>query len=185
MSRSCAGCSYSQRTYLVADSTTFSIPTTVRNADITVAALIEDAGRFLLVEERAGGRAVFNQPAGHLEVSETLVEAVVRETLEETGYGFEPTAVLGLYHWYSEPNDATFLRVAFCGDARAPTATPELDPVIITTHWLTREQVLAQQNRLRSPMVLRCIDDYRAGRRFPLSCLAEACLEERLRQVGN
>jgi len=169
----------------VADPTNLTIPKTVRNADITVAALIEDAGRFLLVEERAGGRAVFNQPAGHLEAGETLVDAVVRETLEETGYTFEPTDVLGLYHWYSEPSDETFLRVAFCGTARAPTTTPELDPVIITTHWLTRDQVLAQQNRLRSPMVLRCIDEYRRGTRYPLSCLAEADLEEQLRQVGD
>ena len=157
----------------------------MRNVDITVAALIEDAGRFLLVEEHAGGRAVFNQPAGHLEVGETLVDAVVRETHEETGYSFEPTAVLGVYHWYSEPDDATFLRVAFCGAAQPPATTPELDPVIISTHWLTREQVLAQQNRLRSPMVLHCIDDYRSGARFPLSCLAEASLEERLRKVGD
>lgn len=167
------------------DPTTLTIPPTVRNADVTVAALIEDGGRFLLVEEHAGGRAVFNQPAGHLEVGETLVEAVVRETLEETGYAFEPAAVLGLYHWYSEPDDATFLRVAFCGAAQPPRTTPDLDPVIISTHWLTREQLLAQQNRLRSPMVLRCIDDYRCGTRFPLSCLAEASLEERLRQVGS
>ena len=167
------------------DPATLTIPTTVRNADVTVAALIEDAGRFLLVEERAGGRAVFNQPAGHLEVGETLVDAVVRETLEETGYSFEPTSVLGLYHWYSEPADATYLRVAFCGVAHAPRTMPELDPVIISTHWLTRDQVLAQQNRLRSPMVLRCIDDYRGGARFPLSCLTEASLEERLRQVGD
>ncbi|NIW23131.1 MAG: hypothetical protein GWN29_00390, partial [Gammaproteobacteria bacterium] len=96
-----------------------------------------------------------------------------------------PTAVLGLYHWFSERDDATFLRVAFCGVAQAPSTTPELDPVIIATHWLTREQVLAQQNRLRSPMVLRCIDDYCSGTRFPLSCLAEAGFEERLRQVGG
>ncbi len=166
------------------DPTNLTIPTTIRSADITVAALIEDAGRFLLVEEHAGGRAVFNQPAGHLEVGETLVEAVVRETLEETGFRFEPTHVLGLYHWNSESDGATFLRVAFCGMAQPPHAQPELDPVIIATHWLTREQVLAQQNRLRSPMVLRCIDDFRSGTRFPLSCLAEGSFEERLRQVG-
>ena len=169
----------------MADPSTLTIPTTVQNVDITVAALIENAGRFLLVEERAGGRAVFNQPAGHLEPGETLTEAVVRETLEETGFSFEPAAVLGLYHWYSEADDVTFLRVAFCGDASAPRSTPELDPVIIATHWLTREQALGQQNRLRSPMVLRCIDDYRAGTRFPLSCLAELALEERLGRTGD
>lgn len=168
----------------MADPTEFTIPTTVRNVDVTVAAVIEDAGRFLLVEEHAGGRAVFNQPAGHLEPNETLIQAGVRETLEETGFTFEPTAVLGLYHWYSESDDAAFLRVAFCGDAVAPQDTPELDAVIIATHWLTREQILGHQDRLRSPMVLRCIDDYRAGTRFPLSCLAELALEDRLRQIG-
>lgn len=161
------------------------LPETQQPVDITVAALIERSGRFLLVEEHAGGRAVFNQPAGHLEPGETLTEAVVRETLEETGYDFEPTAVLGLYQWYSQKDDLTFLRVAFCGRAKAPVAEPVLDEVIIATHWLSREQVLAYEPRLRSPMVLRCIDDYRAGTRFPLSCLAELALESRLRGIGS
>jgi 8-oxo-dGTP pyrophosphatase MutT (NUDIX family) len=161
------------------------IPDTRQPVDITVAALIERNDRFLLVEEHAGGRAVFNQPAGHLEPGETLTEAVVRETREETGYRFEPTAVLGLYHWYSQKDDLTLLRVAFCGEASAPDADPMLDEVIIATHWLSREQVLAREPRLRSPMVLRCIDDYRMGTRFPLSCLAELALESRLRSVGG
>lgn len=161
------------------------VPDTKQPVDITVAALIEQDGRFLLVEEHAGGRAVINQPAGHLEPGETLAEAVVRETLEETGYHFEPTEVLGLYHWYSEQDDLAFLRVAFCGEATAPKSTPVLDDVIIRTHWLTRDQVLARGERLRSAMVLRCIDDYRAGARFPLACLAELALETRLRRVGG
>jgi ADP-ribose pyrophosphatase YjhB (NUDIX family) len=161
------------------------IPDTQQPVDITVAALIERDGRFLLVEEHAGGRAVFNQPAGHLEPGETLTDAVVRETREETGYRFEPTAVLGLYHWYSQKDDLTFLRVAFCGEASAPETDPVLDDVIIATHWLSREQVFARGPRLRSPMVLRCIDDHRTGTRFPLSCLAELALESRLRNVGG
>ena len=160
------------------------IPDAWQPIDITVAALIEHDGRFLLVEEHAGGRAVFNQPAGHLEPGETLTEAVVRETLEETGYHFEPTSVLGLYHWYSQKDDRTFLRVAFCGEASAPAVEPALDAGIIATHWLSREQVLAREPRMRSPMVLRCIDDYRTGTRFPLACLAELALESRLRSVG-
>ena len=159
------------------------IPPTTRRLDITVAAVIDEAGRYLLVEEHAGGRIVLNQPAGHLEPGETLLEAVVRETLEETGYRFEPCTVLGLYHWYSESDDTTFLRIAFAGTAEPPRGTPELDEVIIATHWLTREQILGREARLRSPMVLRCIDDYRAGVRFPLSCLRELALEERLRQA--
>jgi len=163
---------------------TLEIPTTSSPPDITVAALIERDGRFLLVEEHAGGRQVINQPAGHLEPGETLTEAVIRETLEETGYSFEPSALLGIYHYYSSAEDRSFLRVAFCGDAMAPQGEPSLDPVIIATHWLSRAQVLAREARLRSPMVLRCIDDYRAGTRFPLSCLAELALESRLLEAG-
>lgn len=161
------------------------LPATTLPVDITVAALIERDDRYLLVEEKAGGRIVINQPAGHLETGETLTQAVVRETLEETGYRFEPDAVLGLYHWYSETDDLTFLRAAFCGDAHAPEGTPVLDEGIIATHWLTRGQVLAREQSLRSPMVLRCIDDYRSGTRFPLSCLAELALETRLQRAGS
>jgi 8-oxo-dGTP pyrophosphatase MutT (NUDIX family) len=164
---------------------TLRIPETTARVDITVAALIERNSRFLLVEERAGGREVINQPAGHVEPGETLIEAVIRETLEETGYRFEPDAVLGLYHWYSQSDDVTFLRVAFCGEAEPPHGDATLDEVIIATHWLSREQVLARQHQLRSPMVLRCIDDYRSGTRFALSCLAELAIETRLRQVAR
>lgn len=155
-----------------------------QNVDLTVAALIEAGGRYLLVEERAGGRAVFNQPAGHLEPGETLTEAVIRETLEETGFCFEPTAVLGIYQWCNDAEALSYLRIAFCGSASAPRSEPVLDDVIIATHWLSREQILARESRLRSPMVLRCIDDYAAGQRFPLSCLTQLGLEQRPRQTG-
>lgn len=161
------------------------IPETAGRVDITVAALIEDRGRFLLVEEHAGGREVINQPAGHVEPGETLVEAVIRETREETGYRFAPSALLGVYHWHSDADDLSFLRVAFCGDARAPVDVPVLDEVIIATHWLSRDQVLARERRLRSPMVLRCIDDFCAGTRFPLSCIAELALDRRLRPAAG
>jgi 8-oxo-dGTP pyrophosphatase MutT (NUDIX family) len=161
------------------------IPETARHVDVTVAALIEREGLFLLVEEHAGGRAVINQPAGHLEPGESLIDAVIRETREETGYWFEPRAVLGLYHWHSETDDLSFLRVAFCGEVEAPNDSPALDEVIIATHWLNREQILARENRLRSPMVMRCIDDYRAGTRYPLSCLTDLAIESRLRQVSR
>jgi 8-oxo-dGTP pyrophosphatase MutT (NUDIX family) len=160
-------------------------PPSAHSIDITVAALIEKAGRFLLVEEYAGGRAVFNQPAGHLEPGETLTEAVIRETLEETGHRFEPEAVLGLYQWYSKTDDVSFVRVAFRGTAEPTPDRPQLDDVIIATHWLNRDQILARGNRLRSPMVLRCIDDYHAGISFPLSCLAELGLEERSRLASR
>ena len=136
---------------------------------------------FLLVEERSNGKVVFNQPAGHLEPGETLTEAVTREVHEETGFSFEPTGLLGFYLWPCEEADTTFLRLAFCGDATAPVETPELDDGIIATHWLDREQILAKQSQLRSPLVLRCIDDYLAGTRYPLSSLNELQLDQTAR----
>jgi len=142
-----------------------------RPIDVTVAALIEHDERFLLVEERACGRIVYNQPAGHLEPDESLLDAVVRETREETGYRFEPRHLLGVYLWRSEDSDKTFLRVAFTGAFAPPASPPRLDDGIIAVHWLTRNQLLGLRSQLRSPMVLRCIDDYRAGLRFPLDCL--------------
>ena len=99
--------------------------------DVTVAAVIENGGRFLLVEEEASGLIVFNQPAGHLEPGEKLTEAVARETMEETGFTFVPEALLGVYLWHSIGADRTFLRVAFCGQAEPPAATPILDDGIL------------------------------------------------------
>ena len=163
---------------------TLELPTTDGNVDITVAAVIESERRYLLVEERAGGRLVFNQPAGHVEPGEALLDAVIREAREESGFEFTPTAVLGIYHWHSAAEQRTYLRIAFCGPAVPPSAPPVLDDGIVATHWLSREQVLGNQQRLRSPIVLRCIDDHMAGARFPLSCLGELALDERLRNVG-
>ena len=152
--------------------------------DVTVAAIIENGGRFLLVEETAGGDIVFNQPAGHLEPGEKLTEAVVRETMEETGFAFVPESLLGVYQWHSIEADTTFLRVAFCGDAEPPRATPILDEGILATHWLTPAQIRARDSRLRSPMVKRCIDDHAAGKRFPLSILSELATEELITLAG-
>ena len=142
-----------------------------RTIDVTVAALIEHHERFLLVEERAGGQIVYNQPAGHLEPDESLLDAVVRETREETGYRFEPRYLLGVYLWRSEASDTTFLRVAFTGAFVPPASPARLDDGIIAVHWMSRNQLLGLRTQLRSPMVLRCIDDYLAGIRFPLDCL--------------
>ncbi len=138
--------------------------------DVTVAAVIEHDARFLLVEERACGNIVYNQPAGHLEPNESLLDAVVRETREETGYYFEPHYLLGMYLWRAE-SGTSFLRVAFTGAFVPPVAPAELDDGIIAVHWLGRNQLLGLGSQLRSPMVMRCIDDYRAGRRFPLESL--------------
>jgi 8-oxo-dGTP pyrophosphatase MutT (NUDIX family) len=135
---------------------------------ITVAAVIEQEGRFLLVEERSGGRAVYNQPAGHLEPGESLLEAVARETWEETAWRFQPTALSGIYQWASPANQITYLRFCFVGLCRDHDPQQSLDTGIIRTWWLDRDEILARAEQHRSPMVLRCIDDYRAGKRYPL-----------------
>jgi ADP-ribose pyrophosphatase YjhB (NUDIX family) len=139
--------------------------------EVTVAAVIERAGRFLLVEERIRGQLVFNQPAGHLEDGESLQNAVVREVLEETAWVFEPQWLLGVYLWRSARGQTT-LRVTFSGLIRDFDALRTLDPPIIATHWLEREAILARATRLRTPLVLRCIDDYLSGTRLPLSAIA-------------
>jgi 8-oxo-dGTP pyrophosphatase MutT (NUDIX family) len=141
-----------------------------RGIDVTVAAIIERDGKFLMVEERAGGALVLNQPAGHLEQGESLLAAVARETLEETGHRFDPEHVVGFYLWHSEQAGTTYLRVAFCGSDE-PTADAALDDGIVAVHWLSRAELVRRAHQLRSPMVLRSIGDYLAGRRYPLDCL--------------
>ncbi|MGH8353560.1 MAG: NUDIX hydrolase [Pseudomonas sp.] len=140
---------------------------------VTVATVVEKQGRFLLVEEMANGRAVFNQPAGHLEADESLIQAALRETLEETGWDVELTAVTGIYLYTAPSNGVTYQRVCFA--ARPLRQRPEqpLDDGIIGTRWLTREELLAQPERWRSELVLRCIDDYLAGERFPLTLIRD------------
>ncbi len=140
--------------------------------DVTVAAIVESSGRFLIVEEQCRGVIVLNQPAGHLEPEESLVDAVVRETREETGYAFEPHELVGIYLWHSTEADRSFLRITFTGRAEPPAATPTLDDGIIASHWLTPAQLLQRERELRSPLVMRAIDDYRAGIRFPLDTLS-------------
>ncbi len=135
---------------------------------LTVAAMIEHDGRFLMVEEQRGESMVLNQPAGHVENGESLLDAVVRETLEETGRRFTPEALLGIYHWTNPQNGLTFLRFAITGAASEPDPGQTLDEEIIDTIWLDRNEIFAQQHRLRSPMVLRCVEDYLTGRRHPL-----------------
>jgi len=133
----------------------------------TVAALVERNGRFLLVEEPIDGRLVLNQPAGHLEPDESLVAACRREVLEETAHRFEPTALVGIYRWHYVPAEVTFLRFCFRGRVEGVDNRP-LDRQIAALHWLTREELLARRADHRSPLVQRCVDDYIAGRAFPL-----------------
>lgn len=137
---------------------------------VTVSAVIEHNDKFLVVEEDIRGKLVFNNPAGHLEEGETLIEAVRRETLEETAFEFTPAAITGIYLWRKQHNGKTFLRVNFSGPCGNETNQP-LDDGIHRALWLSREELAANPERLRSPMVLRCIDDYLSGTRHPLSVL--------------
>ncbi|WP_374443303.1 NUDIX hydrolase [Pseudomonas panipatensis] len=141
---------------------------------ITVATIVEDQGRFLLVEELSAGKAVLNQPAGHLEANESLLEAAVRETLEETGWEVELTAVTGIYLYTAPSNGVTYQRVCFA--ARPLRHRPELplDQGIIGPRWLTRTELEACPERWRSHLVARCIDDYLGGERFPLNLIRDA-----------
>lgn len=148
--------------------------TDVWKPSVTVAAIIEREGCFLLVEEETSDGIRFNQPAGHLDPNESLEQAVTRETLEEAAYDFTPTALVGMYmsRYLSSRTgkEVTYLRFAFCGELGAQHDRP-LDHGILRTVWMTREELLACQEKHRSPLVLRCVDDYLAGKRAPLSLL--------------
>ncbi len=138
---------------------------------VTVATVLERDGLFLLVEENTDDGIRYNQPAGHLEFGEALSDAAIRETLEETGYTCVPDALVGIYQWRKPERDLSYLRFAFSGRVLAHDARRQLDEDIIAAHWLTPDEIRARQAQLRSPMVMRCIDDYLAGRRFPLDLL--------------
>jgi 8-oxo-dGTP pyrophosphatase MutT (NUDIX family) len=140
---------------------------------VTVAAVIERDGRFLLVEEHTADGLRFNQPAGHLEFGESLLQAVAREALEETRYEFSPEALVGLYLMPTGASAAaiTYLRVAFSGRLGPEHPERGLDEGIVRTLWLSREQIAERAERLRSPLVLHCVDDHLAGRRAALELL--------------
>ena len=138
---------------------------------VTVAAIVEREGRFLLVEEKTDDGLMLNQPAGHLEANESLVEGAAREALEETAYEFTPEYLVGVYRWQHPERDLTYLRFAFAG--RLGTHHPErtLDTGIVRALWLTAAEVRASRGRHRSPLVVRCIEDYQRGARAPLELL--------------
>lgn len=139
--------------------------------NVTVAAVVQRDGRFLLVEEETESGLAFNQPAGHLEEGESLIDAVVRETLEETAYHFKPTHLVGVYNWRHPQKELTYLRFAFAGELRGFEAERPLDEGIIGARWLTLDEVRATQSRHRSPLILRCCEDLLAGKRYPLDLL--------------
>jgi ADP-ribose pyrophosphatase YjhB (NUDIX family) len=139
--------------------------------NVTVAAVVERDGRFLLVEEETDDGLRFNQPAGHLECREALVDAVAREALEETGYRFVPRYLVGIYCWRNEAKDVTYLRFAFGGDVVGHDPERTLDDGIVAARWLTPDEIRASADRHRSPLIVRCVDDWLAGRRYPLELL--------------
>ena len=137
--------------------------------DVTVATVVVKDGRLLMVEERAQGRLVFNQPAGHLEPDESLQQAALRETLEETGWAVELTAFIGAYQWKSPTDGRHFLRMAFAAEPLLHHADRSLDDGIVQALWLTPAELLAESARHRSPLVWRAVADYLGGSRHPLS----------------
>jgi len=154
--------------------------------DLTVAAVVEREGRFLMVEEHAHGEIVFNQPSGHLEHGESLEQAVVREMLEETGRGFMPRELIGMYQWRHPDKGRHYLRIAFTGGCTARDPARSLDEVIVRTHWMSRGEIASRVEQLRSPMVLRCIDGYVAGVRLAADDLAPLRpLPENLERVAR
>lgn len=138
---------------------------------VTVAAVIEQQQRFLLVEETTLNGIEFNQPAGHLEENESLLDAVIREVQEESAWQFTPESLVSIQLWRKAPDKPTFLRVCFTGTCSEHNPAQALDTGIIATHWLTRDEVAARAQVLRSPLVLSSIDDYLNGHRYPLSIL--------------
>jgi 8-oxo-dGTP pyrophosphatase MutT (NUDIX family) len=142
---------------------------------VTVAAVIEREGRYLLVEEHTPEGLRLNNPAGHLEPGEALAAACAREALEETTHTFTPTALVGIYlSRFVRPatgEEISYLRFAFCGELGPQVAGRSLDAGIVRTLWLTPEEVRASRERHRSPLLLRCIEDHLAGQRYPLALL--------------
>lgn len=143
--------------------------------NVTVAAIIEKEGRYLLVEELTREGLRLNNPAGHLDPFESPAEGCAREALEETAHTFQPTALVGVYlSRFQRPatqEDITYLRLAFCGEIGEQQAGRSLDEGIVRTVWMTLDEVRASADRHRSPLVLRCVEDHLAGQRYPLEMI--------------
>lgn len=138
---------------------------------LTVAAIVEREGRFLLVEEQSANGLVLNQPAGHVEPNESLIEAAIRETFEETAWRFVPEFLVGVYLWKNPTGANSYLRVCFAGEVTHHEPDSPLDEGIERAVWLSKQELDGQSSRLRSPLVMQTVDDYLAGERYPLSLL--------------
>lgn len=141
--------------------------------NVTVAAVIERDGKFLMVEEQTDDGVRFNQPAGHLDEGESLPAACRREVLEETAWHFDPRQLIGIYQWRRPAGDVTYLRFAYCGELGAHEAKQPLDDGILRALWMTRVELESVRDRHRSPLVMQCIADYLAGSRFPLDLIRQ------------
>jgi len=140
--------------------------------NVTVAAVIEQNGKYLLVEEIPRGTAIkLNQPAGHLEPGESILQACSREVLEETGHSFQPEVLTGIYHWTCASNGTTYLRFTFSGQVTAFDPARKLDTGIVRAAWFSIDEIRAKQAMHRTPLVMQCIEDYHAGKRYPLDIL--------------
>ncbi|MFH1494965.1 MAG: NUDIX hydrolase [Pseudomonadota bacterium] len=139
--------------------------------NVTVAAVIEQNGKFLLVEEQTDQGLLFNQPAGHWEPGETLEQGVIREAREETAYIFTPQWLQGIYSWRHPRKEITYLRFAFSGQVGSHDPNQALDDGIVRAVWLTVEEIRQSQSRHRSPLVLQCVEDHLTGKRFPLDLI--------------
>ena len=139
--------------------------------NVTVAAVIEQKGKYLLVEEQTTHGILFNQPAGHLEPNESIVNGAIRETLEETGYTFTPQWLLGIYRWRSLHNDTTYLRFAFSGTVVCHDHDRKLDEGIVRAAWFNTNEIYELIRLHRSPLVIKCIEDHLAGKHYPLEIL--------------
>ena len=140
--------------------------------DLTVSSVVEHDGKFLIIEERSSGVVVVNQPGGHIEAGESPEQAAERETLEETGCITAVTELLGVYLWIHPQTRQNFLRIVFVADLLSHDKTRELDDGIYAVHWYTLEELERRRHELRTPMVLKSVEDYRAGTRQPHAMLS-------------
>lgn len=150
---------------------------TIWKPHVTVAAIAEREGKLLLVEESIDNKLVLNQPAGHLDDNESLIDAVIRESKEETAYDFIPENLVGIYRWRSLERNRTYIRFAFCGKAVNHDPDQQLDDGIVRALWLTPDEIIEQKNRWRTAMVGQVFDDYLSGRRYPIDLLNEVLVD--------
>lgn len=146
-------------------------PAPVWKPHVTVATIVQRNGKYLFVEEKVRGELVINQPAGHLDPEESLIDAAKRETMEETAYQVEIKSLVGIYQWKNQQREKEFMRVAFVGEVVGHDPDAVLDDGIVRAIWLSREELMQRREQHRSPMVALNIEDFEAGRRYPLDII--------------